>query len=325
MVSLQEVRDELKTIKRLGPDLVAVFVGGTSGIGEGTAREFVRYSLRPRIYLVGRSQEQADKLKTEFQSINSDCQTHFIQGDVSLLRNVDRVCQEIKASEEKINLLFLSAGMLTMKGRDETVEGLDKKFSLHYYSRLRFTQNLLPLLNKAASDPHAEGTSKPIARVFSVLGAGLEGNLNMTDLSLKNGFTLGSCATHAITMTSLNFDRLAALNPNVHFVQTQPGGVQTNILRDFNRLAQTGAYALSYLMKPWMQTQQESGERHTFAATTERYRAGAILLGPKSDQTTPGKAFERLKSDGSQNKVAEHTEKVFKDICESVDGVYNGD
>jgi hypothetical protein len=37
---------------------------------------------------------------------------------VSLLRNVDAVCEEIKAKEEKINLLVLSAGILTMKGRD---------------------------------------------------------------------------------------------------------------------------------------------------------------------------------------------------------------
>jgi len=120
MVSIHEIRAELQTIKRLGPGLVAVFVGGTSGIGENTAREFVRASISPKVYLVGRSQEQADKLKTEFQSINPDCQTRFVQGDVSLLRNVDKVCDEIKASEDKINLLFLSAGILTMAGRTGT-------------------------------------------------------------------------------------------------------------------------------------------------------------------------------------------------------------
>jgi NADP-dependent 3-hydroxy acid dehydrogenase YdfG len=93
-------------------------VGGTSGIGESTAREFIRYASKPRVYLVGRSQEQADLLKTEFSEINPDSQVNFIKSDVALLRNVDAVCEEIKAKEEKINLLFLSAGILTMKGRD---------------------------------------------------------------------------------------------------------------------------------------------------------------------------------------------------------------
>lgn len=118
MVGIQEVRSELASLKRLGPGLVAVFVGGTNGIGEATAREFVRNTLQPRIYLVGRNQEQADLIKADFQKLNPESQTKFIQGDVSLLRNVDKICDEIKSSEEKINLLVLSAGILSMKGRD---------------------------------------------------------------------------------------------------------------------------------------------------------------------------------------------------------------
>jgi NADP-dependent 3-hydroxy acid dehydrogenase YdfG len=118
MVRIQEVKTELSTLKRLGPGLVAVFVGGTSGIGENTAREIVRHSTSPRIYLVGRSQEQADRIKADFQTINPEAQTRFIKGDVSSLRNVDKICDEIKQSENKINLLFLTAGILTMSGRN---------------------------------------------------------------------------------------------------------------------------------------------------------------------------------------------------------------
>lgn len=95
-----------------------MLVGGTSGIGESTAREFVRYTDKPRVYLVGRSQEQADLIKKECHELNPESQISFIQSDVSLLRNVDRACDEIRTKEEKINILFLSAGFLTMKGRD---------------------------------------------------------------------------------------------------------------------------------------------------------------------------------------------------------------
>ena len=61
--------------------------------------------------------------------------------------------EQIKAKESKVNLLVLSAGFLTMEGRNETEEGLDKKLSVHYYSRMRFTQQLQPLLAKAAKEP----------------------------------------------------------------------------------------------------------------------------------------------------------------------------
>ena len=100
--------------------LTRLIVGATSGIGESTAREFIRHARAPRVYLVGRSREQADRLVTEFKALNGEAQTHFIQSDVSLLRNVDDVCKEISAKEEKVNLLVLSAGILTMKGRDGT-------------------------------------------------------------------------------------------------------------------------------------------------------------------------------------------------------------
>jgi short-subunit dehydrogenase len=78
----------------------------------------VRHTVKPRIYLVGRSQEQADLLKQEFQTLNPESQVNFIKSDVAHLRNVDQVCEEIKAKEDKINLLFMSAGIMTMKGRD---------------------------------------------------------------------------------------------------------------------------------------------------------------------------------------------------------------
>jgi NAD(P)-dependent dehydrogenase (short-subunit alcohol dehydrogenase family) len=118
MVSIQEVRSELSTLKRLGPGLVAVFVGGTSGIGEGTARAFVQHADKPKIYLIGRKQEEADRIIGEFQKLNAGSQTKFIKSDVSLVKSVDQVCEEIKQQEEKLNLLVISAGYLTTQGRN---------------------------------------------------------------------------------------------------------------------------------------------------------------------------------------------------------------
>ncbi|GFG13779.1 hypothetical protein IFM5058_06619, partial [Aspergillus udagawae] len=118
MTAIKEIRDQLPKIQRFGPGLVGVFVGGTSGIGESTAREFVRYAVSPRVYLIGRSQEAATRIQREFQELNSSSEVRFIKADVSQLRSVDDVCQQIKAQETKINLLFLSAGIFHYRGRE---------------------------------------------------------------------------------------------------------------------------------------------------------------------------------------------------------------
>ena len=41
----------------------------------------------------------------------------FIKADVSLIHVVDDICEEIKAKEKAINILFLSAGVAIMDRR----------------------------------------------------------------------------------------------------------------------------------------------------------------------------------------------------------------
>jgi len=290
-------------------------VGGTSGIGENTAREFVRYASQPHIYIVGRNASHADSLKTEFHELNSETKVQFIQSDVSLLKNVDKVCDEIKANENKINLLVLSQGIMTTK-HEETSEGLDKKFSLHYYSRLRFTENLLPLLKKAGSSEQ-----KSPARVISVLGAGLETSLNTNDLALKSNYGVRACADHAITMNTMAFEQLATDNKDVVFIHSQPGGVAgTNIGRELPGFISTLMNGITNIgiFKPWLMSAKESGERQVWSATVASLTSGkAILLGPKNEPTGNVNKLIKLKEDGTQEKIWKHTMGVFEKICEN--------
>lgn len=66
MVTLEQVRASNAEIKTRYPEgLVAVFAGATSGIGETSLREFVRHTPKPRVYIIGRSQEACDRLDAE--------------------------------------------------------------------------------------------------------------------------------------------------------------------------------------------------------------------------------------------------------------------
>ncbi|PWY74135.1 short-chain dehydrogenases/reductase [Aspergillus eucalypticola CBS 122712] len=265
MVAISEVRGQLPNIKNLGSGLVAVFVGGTSGIGLSTAREFTRYATAPHIYLIGRNEAQASEIISELRAVNQSATVDFIKSDVSLLKNVDTTCREIAQKESKVNLLFLSAGILTTQGRTETTEGLDRKLSLHYYARMRFADNLLPLLNQAAS-------SDRLARVVSVFSPGNEGKLIEDDLDLRSNYSLSNAAAHGCTMTSLFMAQLAAAHPNISWVHSRPGAVNTNVTRDFNPLVRGLTNAL-FMLTPLLSSiglisVKESGERHAYAATS---------------------------------------------------------
>jgi NADP-dependent 3-hydroxy acid dehydrogenase YdfG len=110
MVSFSNVQLSNSLISSTLPRLVAVFVGATSGIGEITLKKFAKYSNQPRAYFVGRSQDAADRIRAECKVINPQGEYIFIKADVSLIRVVDKVCDEIKAKEKALNMLFLSAG-----------------------------------------------------------------------------------------------------------------------------------------------------------------------------------------------------------------------
>ena len=96
--------------------LVAVFAGATSGIGEYSVKAFAKHTTRPRIYFIGRSEQSAARVGRELKELNDGGEYIFMKGDFSLLKNVDAVCEDIKAREKSINVLFLCQGTLSMKG-----------------------------------------------------------------------------------------------------------------------------------------------------------------------------------------------------------------
>ena len=85
---------------------------------------------------------------------------------------------------------------LTLKGRDETSEGLDRKLALNYYARWKFTNDLMPLLRKAKD-------AGEDAKMLSVLSAGHGGPIDLDDLGLKKGFSLYAAGVAAVTYNDL--------------------------------------------------------------------------------------------------------------------------
>ncbi|KAF2022229.1 NAD(P)-binding protein [Aaosphaeria arxii CBS 175.79] len=336
MVALDAVRAHNSSLKSLAPGLVAVFVGGTSGIGFSTAREFVRNTQSPHVYLIGRNQNEATRISEELRTINTTSKIDFIKSDVSLLKSVDDACKEIKEKEQKVNLLFMTAGYLTTKGRDETIEGLDKKFSLHYYARMRFIDQLSPLLTAAANDANPNARMSSVLSVLSPQAGRWFLSVDFDDLSLKNNFTIRNCATHAAIMNNFAIEHFAKAYPKTTFVHAAPGGVHTNATRDMGTFTKALIGAASVFLKPFMTDLTESGERHLYAATAPQFAprsmmntadnqaiggdgvrgSGAYQLNWNSEVYDEQPKYTEMRNDGAEQKIWDHTSGVFRAICE---------
>jgi hypothetical protein len=69
------------------------------------------------------------------KKLNNAGKYEFVQGDLTLMKNVHGVADEIAKKVDKINFLCMSPGILSLKVKDDTEEGIDRKMALHYYSR----------------------------------------------------------------------------------------------------------------------------------------------------------------------------------------------
>jgi NADP-dependent 3-hydroxy acid dehydrogenase YdfG len=121
MVDIKVFRESNAKFKETNsPGTVALFVGGTSGIGKGTLIQFVKHANTPTVYVVGRSKSAFSPLLDELQNLNPQSTIIFIESEISLIRNVDKVCEQIKAKEKKLDLIFLSPGFLSFEARQGT-------------------------------------------------------------------------------------------------------------------------------------------------------------------------------------------------------------
>lgn len=296
---------------------VAVFVGATSGLGEHTAYAFAKYTKEPTIYIIGRNAEAGSRVLAKLKELNPNplAKYHFLQHDVTLISEADKLSQTIAQNESRINLLFLSPGFLTTAGRTETKEGIDTKLSINYYGRWRIIENLLPLVVKANQGDEniakglAPDNSQENARVITLLAPGNEGPVNEDDLDLKHNFSLRNANRHITEFNSLAVTRFAQKYPNIGFIHAGPGIVNTGIMRELPWYVR----ALAAPVSLFASSPQDAGERFFYLASDAQYRTGAHILDGKINSLKEKIEEKGYLSQDLQEKVWDHTEQLFKD------------
>ncbi|KAI0970329.1 hypothetical protein F4678DRAFT_136785 [Xylaria arbuscula] len=328
MVSYSEVQASNALINDATAPRVAVFVGGTSGIGNYTARALVSTGASVRIYLVGRKSSEARTRAfiQDLHAINPKAEVIWVEGEIALLAEVKRVCGVIKDKESRVDLLFLTTGYAPVGAREETSEGVEVTQSLAYYSRMLFVLQLLPLLRVAEAP-----------RVISVLGGGLErlSSIILDDIDLKRPGNFGPVKgqTHFVALNTLFMDKLAQQNPDVTLIHSWPGWVNTgNVKRGYEPNSKWAWFVwlfLERLVALFSFTHEESGQRYLFQSTSAAFGGqgipwngktglnsdnkpanGLFLVNYKCDCTPNAKVLPLLR-EKAQDKVWDHTQEVL--------------
>ena len=323
MISVQAIRKSNAGIADQPEGLVALFLGGTSGIGQSALVQFAKYALRPRIYIVARRAASTTTLLEELHEHNRGGTYTVIEKDVSLICETGDVVKFVATRESKLDLLFESVGFISFSGRQETAEGLEPSMTTRYYSRVYAAHGLLPLLNAAASP-----------RVVSILAGGMEGKMSENDLDLRKpgNYSIVGAAVHSATMLTLAYEHLARENPRISFVHAFPGSVATPL---FSR----GSTGILYLFMRWVvqplvylfaTSVDEAGARALFYSTSNRYsvsdgtvplaegmeksptsEGGVFLSNGKSESVNNEKVLADFRARGVDELVWRHTMEIF--------------
>lgn len=213
-----------------------------------------------------------------------------------------------------------------------------------YYSRLRFVDRLLSLLDVAAKGPPLFS-----ATVISVYAGGYEDekkNLYLDDLSLRDPkhYSYMPMRNHVLHMKTMAFETLAEKHPGVAFLHLYPGlvvtpGYKKNPMPLWFRASWK---VLSPLAKATFVKPDEIGERMMSFVTSERFASSASAEREKANGggVTPAKAstgkigggayvaeykgeergttkhYDELRAKGFQKQAWEHLMLAFKEIGE---------
>ncbi|KAK7687264.1 hypothetical protein QCA50_009769 [Cerrena zonata] len=279
---------------------VAIFVGGTGGIGQGTAEAFARHTKgNAHIIIIGRNRVAAETIISKFPKPTAEGAKHeFVYCDLTLMKNIENTTKSLLERLPRVNFLFLSTVSVTKLGREETEEGIDKKLATLYYGRFKFINDMLPALRNAAANHEA-------ATVYCVLGAGRGKEIDWNNLGLKRSYNVFAIREQTIRYVDTITQELAAQNPILSFIHAWPGAVRTNASHSIEsiplRLALKTIMLLAY---PISMTYAQSGEYMLYGMLSASEKPGWSRVDEDGTLMTKN---EYIASNEERKRLWEHT------------------
>jgi NAD(P)-dependent dehydrogenase (short-subunit alcohol dehydrogenase family) len=166
---------------------VFLITGGYSGIGFELAK--ILYKKGGKVYIAGRSSEEAQRAIQEIQSFfpESNGSLHFLPLSLDDLSTIAASANTFKAQECKLDVLWNNAGVSQPPLGSTSKQGFELQFATNCLGPFFFTQLLLPVLEKAVTSQNQKLTSPASGRVVWLSSQIMElsaptGGISMHDL-----------------------------------------------------------------------------------------------------------------------------------------------
>jgi NAD(P)-dependent dehydrogenase (short-subunit alcohol dehydrogenase family) len=180
---------------------VAVITGGSSGIGLATAEKFVAEGAY--VYITGRRQEELnDAVRQIGRNVTG------VQGDVSILADLNRLYTQIAKEKGHIDILFANAGIAYHAPLGKiTEEQFDLTFNINVRGLFFSVQMALPILRDGGSivlDASA-ATSKALPNhvVYTATKAAVRSFASTMTLELKQRKIRVNAISPGLTETAI--------------------------------------------------------------------------------------------------------------------------
>jgi NAD(P)-dependent dehydrogenase (short-subunit alcohol dehydrogenase family) len=124
---------------------VVVITGGSDGIGLATAKLFADEGAS--VYITGRRQEPLDEAVAEIGN-----GAVGVRGDVSVVADVVRLYDRVKADHGRVDVVFANAGIYEVVGIDDVDEAhIDRMLDVNVKGMIFTVQKALPLMREGGA------------------------------------------------------------------------------------------------------------------------------------------------------------------------------
>ena len=156
----------------------ALVTAGTDGIGKEIARRLAARGAR--VIIVGSDPQKGKRAQNELREETGHDDVDFLRADLSLVREVDRLAEDIAARFSSLHYLVLCAGIV--RGRFTlTPEDVETNFAIGYLGRFVLVERLLAIMRES-------GTPGGGARIVGISGAARNGTIHYDDVNLTHNF-----------------------------------------------------------------------------------------------------------------------------------------
>ena len=233
-----------------------IITGATDGIGLAAAKSIA--SKGYKIGLVGRNPDKGKKAIDEIIVHSGNKNLDFFECDLSLVKNVKTLADQIKQQYSNIDVLLNNAGGAN-KTKNITSEGLEKTFSTNQMNYFVLSTELLNIIS--------ESDDGRIVNVASNAHIGAE--VDYANINCEKSFSAWTSYCVSKLMNIMFTYQLASMQDKVSVNVLHPGFVDTNIAGNEGNLIK---YIVKFGAKMFARTVDNGADSSIYLSTSDEVK-----------------------------------------------------